>query len=257
MDTEGIVELLKETAAEVVVPRFRQLTEGDIEEKHPGDFVTVADREAEVYLGGLLKRVYPSAVVIGEEAVFADPGLLSGARGADHAFLIDPIDGTRNFVSGRDEYGIMLAEVRGGVTTRGWIYQPQTGRSYTAERGAGARLDGAVIERPAVDRAPLGATAKRALHGYTAEGRLSPVTPSAWCCAFDYPRVLHGDVDFIVYTTLHPWDHLAGSLMVTESGGVSRTMDGLAYSLRSTSGGLIVARDTLTWMTAQQSWPSH
>ncbi len=69
--------------------------------------------------------------------------------------------------------------------------------------------------------------------------------------------VLHGDVDFIVYTTLHPWDHLAGSLMVTESGGVSRTMDGLAYSLRSTSGGLIVARDTLTWMTAQQTWPTR
>lgn len=257
MDTEGIVELLRETAAEVVVPRFRQLAEGDIEEKQPGDFVTVADREAEVYLTGLLRAVYPSAVIIGEESVFADPTLLRGVRGADHAFLIDPIDGTRNFVSGRDEYGVMLAEVRGGVTTRGWIYQPQTGRAYVAERGAGTRLDGAPIPRPAVDRAPLGATARKAVHGFTAEGRLSPVTRSSWCCAFDYPMVLHGDVDFIVYTTLHPWDHLAGSLMVTESGGVSRTMDGLAYSLRSTSGGLIVARDTLTWMTAQQTWPTR
>ena len=257
MDTEGIVELLRETAAEVVVPRFRQLAEGDIEEKQPGDFVTVADREAEVYLTGLLRAVYPSAVIIGEESVFADPTLLRGVRGADHAFLIDPIDGTRNFVSGRDEYGVMLAEVRGGVTTRGWIYQPQTGRAYVAERGAGTRLDGAPIPRPAVDRAPLGATARKAVHGFTAEGRLSPVTRSSWCCAFDYPMVLRGDVDFIVYTTLHPWDHLAGSLMVTESGGVSRTMDGLAYSLRSTSGGLIVARDTLTWMTAQQTWPTR
>ena len=257
MDTEGIVELLRETAAEVVVPRFRQLAEGDIEEKQPGDFVTVADREAEVYLTGLLRAVYPSAVIIGEESVFADPTLLRGVRGADHAFLIDPIDGTRNFVSGRDEYGVMLAEVRGGVTTRGWIYQPQTGRAYVAERGAGTRLDGAPIPRPAVDRVPLGATARKAVHGFTAEGRLSPVTRSSWCCAFDYPMVLHGDVDFIVYTTLHPWDHLAGSLMVTESGGVSRTMDGLAYSLRSTSGGLIVARDTLTWMTAQQTWPTR
>ena len=257
MDTEGIVELLRETAAEVVVPRFRQLAEGDIEEKQPGDFVTVADREAEVYLTGLLRAVYPSAVIIGEESVFADPTLLRGVRGADHAFLIDPIDGTRNFVSGRDEYGVMLAEVRGGVTTRGWIYQPQTGRAYVAERGAGTRLDGAPLPRPAVDRAPLGATARKAVHGFTAEGRLSPVTRSSWCCAFDYPMVLHGDVDFIVYTTLHPWDHLAGSLMVTESGGVSRTMDGLAYSLRSTSGGLIVARDTLTWMTAQQTWPTR
>ena len=256
MDTEGVMNLLRETAAEVVVPRFRQLSAGDIEEKNPGDFVTVADREAELYLAALLRGAYPSAVIIGEEGVFADPTLLGGVRGAEHAFLIDPIDGTRNFVSGRDEYGVMLAEVRGGVTTRGWIYQPQTARAYVAERGAGTRLDGAPIERPATDRPPLGATAKRAIHGFTAEGRLSPVTRSAWCCAFDYPMVLHGDVDFIVYTTLHPWDHLAGSLMVTEAGGVSRTRDGLAYSLRSTSGGLIVARDTLTWMTAQQTWPT-
>ena len=164
MDTEGVMDLLRETAAEVVVPRFRQLSAGDIEEKNPGDFVTVADREAELYLAALLRGAYPSAVIIGEEGVFADPTLLGGVRGAEHAFLIDPIDGTRNFVSGRDEYGVMLAEVRGGVTTRGWIYQPQTGRAYVAERGAGTRLDGAPIERPATDRPPLGATAKRAIH---------------------------------------------------------------------------------------------
>ncbi|MHA6512050.1 inositol monophosphatase family protein [Tessaracoccus sp. Z1128] len=257
MDTEGIADLLKETAAEVVMPRFRQLAQGEIEEKRPGDFVTVADREAEVYLTRLLKAAYPSAVVIGEEAVHSDPGLLAGVRGAEHAFIIDPIDGTRNFVAGKDEFGVMLAEVRGGVATRGWIYQPRTGRSYTTERGAGARLNGAPIDRPRTERAPLGATSKRSLHGYTAEGRLSPVVESRWCCAFDYPLVLHGDVDFLVYTTLHPWDHLAGSLMVTESGGVSRTMDGLSYTLQSKSRGLVVAGDTLTWMTAQQNWPER
>lgn len=257
MDTQGILDLLKETAAEVVVPRFRQLAAGDVEEKNPGDFVTVADREAEVYLTRLLRGVYPTAVIVGEEGVFANPSLLDGVHGAEHAFLIDPIDGTRNFVSGRDEYGVMLAEVRDGVTTRGWIYQPQTGRAYVAEHGAGAALDGAPITRTPNPRPPLGATAKRALHGFTAEGRLSPVTRSAWCCAFDYPMVLHGDVDFLVYSTLHPWDHLAGSLMVTESGGVSRTLDGLDYCLQTRTGGLIVARDAATWQTARETWPSH
>ncbi len=82
MDTEGIVELLRETAAEVVVPRFRQLSAGDIEEKQPGDFVTVADREAEVYLTGLLRAVYPSAVIIGEEGGVRRPDPARGACGA-------------------------------------------------------------------------------------------------------------------------------------------------------------------------------
>lgn len=256
MDTPGILDLVKETAAEVVVPRFRQLAAGDVEEKSPGDFVTVADREAEWYLSRLLRGVYPSVVIVGEEGVFANPSLLESAHGAEHAFLIDPIDGTRNFVSGRDEYGVMLAEVRNGVTTRGWIYQPQTGRAYVAEHGAGAVLDGVPIARTATTRPPLGATAKRALQGFTAEGRLSPVARSAWCCAFDYPKVLHGDVDFLVYSTLHPWDHLAGSLMVTETGGVSRTVEGADYCLATRTGGLIVARDAATWRTARETWPA-
>ena len=151
--------------------------------------------------------------------------------------------------------GAMLAEVRGGVTTRGWIYQPMTGRSYVAERGGGVRLNGEAIVRTSIDRPPLGASSKRKLHGYTADGRLSPVVGSKFACAFDYPDVLHGEIDFMFYNRLHPWDHLAGSLMVTENGGISRTLDGLAYTLLSKSRGLLVAGDTLSWMAAQQYWP--
>lgn len=256
MDTEGILGLLQETAAEIVTPRFRHLADADVIEKHPGDLVTIADREAERFLGGRLSSFFPDAVIVGEEAVFADPGLLSGLANADHAFIIDPIDGTRNFVRGRIEHGVMLAEVRGGVTTRGWIWQPQTGNAYVAERGSGVRRNGEEIVREAVDRLPLGASSKRKLFGYTADGKLSPVVPSHFCCAFDYPAVLEGDIDFMFYTSLHPWDHLAGSLMVTENGGISRTVDGLAYTLLSRSRGLIVAGDTLSWMTAQQYWPA-
>ncbi|NHB83806.1 inositol monophosphatase [Tessaracoccus sp. HDW20] len=255
MDTDDILGLLQLTAAEVITPRFRQLSGGDIEEKGPGDLVTVADREAEAFLTRLLKAAHPSALVIGEEGVFADPSLLKGVANADHAFIIDPIDGTRNFVSGKDEHGVMLAEVRGGVTTRGWIWQPMTGRGYVAERGAGVRCNGEPIRRVRVDRPPLGATSRSKLTGFDAGGRLSPVVKSHFCCAFDYPSVLEGEFDFIYYNHVRPWDHLAGSLMVTENGGVARTLDGVGYTLLSRSRGLLVARDTMSWMTAQQTWP--
>ncbi|HJE51693.1 MAG TPA: inositol monophosphatase [Tessaracoccus flavescens] len=256
MDTDGILRLIHETAAEVITPRFRSLAESDIDSKrHKGDLVTVADTEAERVLTRRLKEVYPEALVLGEESVFEDPSLLKGVANADHAFIIDPIDGTGNFVRGDERYGSMLCELRGGVTTRGWIYQPQTERSYVAERGAGVRLNGEPIIRERPQRLPLGAASRKRVVGYSVDGRLSPIVPSSYACAFDYPNVLHGVIDFIAYNSLHPWDHLPGSLMVTELGGVSRTFDGLAYTVQTRSKGLLVAGDTVSWMAAQKYWP--
>ena len=255
MDTHGILGLMQETAEAVITPRFRQLASADIDEKKPGDFVTVADREAEEYLGRRLRDAYPGAVVVGEEAVHLDGSLLDQLPNADHAFVIDPIDGTGNFVRGDDRHGVILAELRGGVTTRGWIWQPQFGRGYVVERGAGVRVNGEPLVHPVRDRKPLGGTSKKNLLGYDADGQLSPAVRSHFSAAFDYPAVLEGDFDFAVYTNTWPWDHLAGSLMLTEVGGVSRTLDGMAYSVLTRAKGLLVAGDTVSWLAAQQYWP--
>lgn len=255
MDTDAILGLLKDTAAEVVTPHFRRLADSDISEKHPGDYVTVADRAAEQYLTERLLDAFPDAMVVGEEGVFARPELLQGLPNAEHAFVIDPIDGTRNFVNGDERHGVMLAELRGGVTTRGWIWQPMTGDGYVAERGAGVRVNGEPIVRTRSERAPLGASSQKKLVGFDADGHLSPAVLGQFCCAFDYPAVLRGDIDFMVYSALHPWDHLAGSLMVVENGGLARTRDGMAYTVTSQGRGLIIAGDTISWLAAQQYWP--
>ncbi len=131
-----------------------------------------------------------------------------------------------------------------------------TGLGFVAERGAGARVNGEPIVRPHRDRKPLGGTSKRRLIGFDADGRLSPAVDSYYCCAFDYPAILRGEIDFMTYESTNPWDHLAGSLMLTETGGVSRTLDGLNYSALTRSKGLLIAGDPLSWMTAQQLWPA-
>jgi inositol monophosphatase family protein len=256
MDTAAILELIKEIAEAVINPRFRALEQTDVETKSSAnDLVTIADKEAEAHLAETLRRIYPGALVIGEEAVFVNPDLRRRLPGADHALVIDPIDGTRNFVKGRVEHGVMLAETRAGVTTRGWIWQPQTGRGYVAERGAGVLLNGEPIVPEKHDRLPLGASSRERLQGFTAEGELSPVAQSYFACAFDYPRVLHGELDFIQYTKMLPWDHLAGSLMVVESGGVSRTMNGSDYTAASDTRGLIVASSEQIWDKVRACWP--
>ena len=81
---------------------------------------------------------------------------------ADHAFTVDPVDGTKNFVKGSPDHAVMVAEVRGGESVRAWIWQPQHERAYVAERGAGAWRNGERLSRARAGRRP-GRVARRHL----------------------------------------------------------------------------------------------
>ncbi|MGB8380861.1 MAG: inositol monophosphatase family protein, partial [Dermatophilaceae bacterium] len=151
MDTDEVLDLMKQAATAVIAPRFRSLAEGQVLEKKPGDFVTVADREAEVLITEGLLAAYPDALILGEEAHAADPGLLARFAEADHAFTVDPVDGTKNFVHGSPDYAVMVGEVRGGVAVRAWIWQPEHEVAWVAERTGGVWRDGVRMHR-----APLG-----------------------------------------------------------------------------------------------------
>src|SRR5690606_9703340 len=126
--------LLRDVADRVINPRFRSLDSAEIEEKRPGDLVTAADHEAEKLITAALSAAYPGAVVLGEEAYAHDPGLLDRFGAAEHAFTVDPVDGTKNFVHGSKDHAVMVAEIRGGQVVRSWIWHPQHRTSYVAER---------------------------------------------------------------------------------------------------------------------------
>src|SRR3954447_7673635 len=149
MDTEAVLRLLQDVAEEVVNPRFRSLSSGEIDEKGPGDLVTAADREAEVLITAALRAAYPDAMILGEETYAGQKGLMQDFWAADHAFTVDPVDGTKNFVHGSRDHAMMIGEVKGGESVRGWIWQPQHRTAYVAELGAGAWRNGARVVRPA------------------------------------------------------------------------------------------------------------
>src|SRR5690606_6446942 len=124
---------------------------GEVEEKAPGEVVTVADREAEALIAARLRAVV-DAPVVGEESVADDPGRLAALPEAPVAWVVDPLDGTANFVAGRPEFAVMAALVRGGETVAAWIVRPVDGSVYVAEKGAGAWRDGVRLHRaPAPD----------------------------------------------------------------------------------------------------------
>ena len=125
MDTDAVLTMLQDVAEQVINPRFRSLDAGEVHEKRPGDLVTAADHEAEVLITAALLDAYPDAVVLGEEAYAQDPALLGRFSTADHAFTVDPVDGTKNFVHGSKDHAVMVAEVRDGQVTRSWIWHPQ------------------------------------------------------------------------------------------------------------------------------------
>lgn len=257
MTTEEMLELIQQVSAEIVDPRFRKLASGDIDQKRPGDFVTVADREAEAALTEEIQRRVPGCLVVGEEATFLQPDIVDRLAGEGTVYLIDPVDGTRNFVNGSPDHAVMVAEVIGGETTRSWIWQPQHGHSYVAEHGAGVQGDGVQLAPRTADsipQQPRGVTSKRSRLGFTAEGSLAPVESSAWCVGMDYPRIATGELDYLVYKSVKPWDHVPGALLVRELGGAVVHFSRDRYRPTSTTPGLVVAASPRTAELVVSGW---
>ncbi len=245
ISTDDVLTLLKETAEEVINPRFRALEEGDVSSKtHPGDLVTVADQEAEAIITAALRDAYPDALVLGEEAYAEDAGLLEAFRGAEHAFTVDPVDGTRNFVHGSPDHAVMVGEVRDGEAVRAWIWQPQHRTAYVAERGAGLWRDGVRVAglgpAPARPQEWDVRTSARRLVG-AALGPVGPLALTWVSCGIDYPQLASGGCEALVYRGTMPWDHVPGALAVSEVGGFVGTTEGEAYAPASRPGGIVAA----------------
>lgn len=254
MDTDAITTVLQQVAAEVITPRFRSLTESEVHEKGPGDLVTVADHEAEVLITAALQGAYPSAVVLGEEATAADPGLLDRFAAAAHSFTVDPVDGTKNFVNGSPDHAVMAAELRDGVVVRSWIWQPQHELAYVAELGAGAYCNGTRLTVSPASGSPRGRTSRRSWVGRSVADH-PPLTLTWASCGIDFPHLVEGDVDYLYYAGTKPWDHAPGALLVTEAGGAVGTLHGGAYDPRYESrDGMVAAVDSTTYDAAQRGW---
>jgi fructose-1,6-bisphosphatase/inositol monophosphatase family enzyme len=249
---DRVEEIVREVAAEVVLPKFRTLATHEILEKEPGQTVTVADRLSEAVLAKRLLELLPGAQVVGEEETATDPGVLHHLGGDDPVWVIDPIDGTGNFAAGREPFGIMVALVRSGVPVLSVIYEPVPDSISVAEAGAGAYVDG-VRRTMATDPVDLETLRGSVMTKYlpaqmrprVAEGcrRIGKALPGHHCAAREYPDVVRDVQHFALFWRAHPWDHAAGALLVREAGGVMRRFDGTDYIVGDGRLGLVAARD--------------
>jgi fructose-1,6-bisphosphatase/inositol monophosphatase family enzyme len=248
--------LIRTVAAQIILPRFRNLADDQIVEKAPGDPVTIADREAEEALSAGLRRIDPAAAVVGEEAAAADGSVLD-AVGRARVWIIDPIDGTAHFAAGRGPFGVMIAHAEHGRVMEAWIFDPLQDRMCHARRGAGTVINGARIHVSAFtgDR-PVAALATHfmpeALRQSTEReaARVLDLVPVPRCAAEHYPRLCLGTNHVGLYLRTLPWDHAAGALLLEEAGGIVRRWDGTDYRLDDGKTGLLLASDPATWDVA-------
>ncbi|MCT7353755.1 inositol monophosphatase [Streptomyces sp. 15-116A] len=251
-----VEEAVREAAAREIMPRWRRLAEHEVDRKSgPHDLVTDADRKAELYLTKTLAALLPGSVVVGEEAVHANPASYEAIRGDAPVWIVDPVDGTRPFVHGDTGFCTLVALARGGVLHASWTYAPARDQLATAVRGQGAFLDGERLHAgpPEAGRALRVATShpdytteeqKRALLGLWTEG-LAP--RSCGSAGLEYLSIARGDLDAVAFSWEAAWDHAAGLLLVEEAGGAHLTRAGEPF--RITGGNTLpftAARDTAT-----------
>lgn len=252
----AVTALLRTVCEDIVMPYFRNLTAGDIDEKAPGDLVTKADRLSEQALHDGLAKLLPDAAILGEEACSADPSLMQRAA-AEQAWIIDPIDGTGNYAAGRAPFGVIIALAEANETVAGWIYDPVRKRLCHAHRGAGAAINGQIVHAsPEMPDRPRAALAMR----YMSEQQRARVldiiaphfdlVPIPNCSAEQYPLLVQGEHHMTIFERTLPWDHAAGVLFLNEAGGKAARWDGSAYRPGDGRTGMLGASSPALWEKA-------
>jgi myo-inositol-1(or 4)-monophosphatase len=203
-----------------------------VTEKSHKDFVTDVDQAAEAAIIEILKKAYPDHAFLAEE---------SGASENHHdenenVWIIDPLDGTTNFIHGFPQYCVSIALQQRGIVTQAVVFDPTRNELFTATKGAGAYLNDKRIRVTKRDKLIDGligtgfAGASDQLDEYLKMFRIMTEKSAGLrrpgAAALDLAYVACGRLDGFFEKGLKPWDMAAGSLLVTESGGIMGTFKG-------------------------------
>lgn len=264
INLDTVAKIIAEVGKEQIVPRFQKLAAHDVEMKGKDDPVTVADKEAERCLTEQFTAYLPNSVVVGEESFAKDPSIMSHLDNDHPVWIIDPIDGTRNFVAGKPEFATMVALVVKRQPIASWIHDPITGDTIMAEKGAGVWLGGEKVKLAANDLGGdtvglVGARVKKLLadEKIMPEGGNTPKIEIGSCAGFDYPRLFVGKhnfanspkakASFLLYRHTNAWDHMPGLFLHQEGGGYSADWSGQPYNMDNARSGLLFAPNKDAW----------
>lgn len=235
-------------AARGLVRDFGEVEHLQVSRKGPADFVSAADRKAESVLAAELTKARPRFGLLMEEG--------TTVVGADtsNRWIVDPLDGTTNFLHGIPHFAISIALERDGEPVAGVVYEPIYDQMFWAEKGTGAHLNGRRL-RASARRDPADSVFATGIpfkgardHGLFLRQLEAVMAVSAGVrrfgsAALDLAYVAAGRYDGFWETGLNPWDVAAGIVLVREAGGFVSEIDGGPNML--TSGSLLAANNEL------------
>ena len=209
-------------AGSLIVRYLDRVDTLEVASKHLNDFVTKVDQEAEAIIIAEIRKSYPDHGVLGEE---------SGASGGgEYRWIIDPLDGTTNFLHGFPQFCVSIAVEHRGRLEQGVVFDPLRQELFTASRGAGARLDDRrirVSRQGSLDGSLLG-TGFPFRGAYDLDTYLETMRAlvprsagvrRAGAAALDLAYVAAGRLDGFWEFGLEPWDMAAGVVLIEEAGG--------------------------------------
>jgi myo-inositol-1(or 4)-monophosphatase len=220
-------------AGEVIVRSLDRVGALVVSEKGRNDFVSEVDRAAEQAVIAAIRKAYPGHGILAEES--------GASAGDDYTWVIDPLDGTTNFLHGFPQFAVSVACRHRGRAEVGVVLDPMRGELFTAERGGGTQLDGRrlrVSSRPGLEGALVGTgfpyrENRRWLKSYMAmleavmQATAGVRRPGA--ASLDLAYVAAGRLDAFWEFGLSPWDTAAGTLLITEAGGRVANLAGGEY----------------------------
>ena len=243
----NVMERAVRKAARGLVHDFGEVENLQVSVKGPADFVSTADLQAERILKAELSKARPDYGFLMEE---------SGASAGDgrHRWIVDPLDGTTNFLHGIPQFAISIGLERDGAVVAGVVYNPVNDELYTAERGKGAFLNDRrlrVAARKELTESVVGCALPHHGRGDLAQFRreFAAIQDKVaglrrfGAAALDLAFVAAGRLDAYWERGLSPWDMAAGILLVREAGGFVTDLDG--HDAMMTKGDVIAGNEAM------------
>lgn len=208
-----------------------------VSSKRQNDFVTEVDRAAEDAIVGILREAYPDHAILAEESGESGPE-------SEYRWIIDPLDGTTNFIHGMPQYAVSIALAKNGIVEQAVVFDPNRNELFTASKGAGAFLNERrirVSRRLKLGEALIGTgfpyrmfdkiDLYLAIFKELAEKTAGQRRPGA--ASLDLAYVACGRYDGFWEFGLAPWDMAAGALLISEAGGLVSDLRGNANYLET------------------------
>ncbi len=227
-------------AGDIIARSADRIDQLQIENKDKNDFVTEIDRAAEDTIIGILKKAYPDHSFIGEES-----GKTAGTS-SQYEWIIDPLDGTTNFLYGIPHYAVSIALKKNGKLDQGVVYDPMRDDLFHASRGGGAFLNNRrirVSKRLSLENAllatgiPYRPDQSEIIDSYQQTMKALMLNTAgvrrAGSASLDLAYVAAGRYDGFWEFGLHEWDIAAGVLLVQEAGGLVGDMQGAGNHMKS------------------------